>query len=223
MDGSVVDNEIRSVIRPRLQAAGFTKFTARTAWRYAHARIDVVNFQSFSSYLANSSGCTTYSFCVRLGCSFDAIPRGEGVKRKGEHLRPEEYECHFRRPLQKTINQPNLQRKDIWYVDPSGQNLKIVIGDSEEAILKVGLPWFNRFADLNEVLRTLQEEPESNEGASGFGAESSPLRHFMTGYVAKALGKTPLALEHLEKAVLSGCFKKLEPTMKRLLEQINGR
>jgi hypothetical protein len=221
VDSSVVNKEIKSVIRPLLQDAGFTRFTARTGWRYSPEKIDVVNFQSFNSYLANSLGCTAYSFCVRLGCSFNAIPRSERVKRKGEFFQPEEYECHFRRPLQKTIKQSNLKRTDVWYVDPSGQNLKIVIKDAQEGILKIGLPWFDRFTDLNEVLRTLQQDPESNEGDWGFGTKTSPLRHFMTGYVARSLGKTPLALEHLQKAAISGCFEEFEPEMKGILEQTN--
>ncbi len=169
VDSSVVNREIKFAIRPVLQDAGFTQFTARTGWRYASEKIDVVNFQSFNCYLADSLGCTTYSFCVRLGCSFDAIPRRERLKRKGDLIRPEEYECHFRRPLQKTIRQPNLKRTDVWYVDPLGQNLKAVIEDAKKTILENSLPWFNRFTDLNEVLRTLQEDSETHEGTSGFG------------------------------------------------------
>jgi Domain of unknown function (DUF4304) len=221
VDSSIVNREIKSVIRPLLQDAGFTQFTARTGWRYGGQKIDVVNFQSFNSYLANSLGCTTYSFCVRLGCSFDAIPRGDRVKRKHDLLRPEEYECHFRGPLQKTIRQPNLKRTDVWYVDPSGQNLKVVIKDARKAILEHGLPWFSRFADLNEVLRTLQKDSESPEGTSGFGTKTSPCRHFMTGYVALSLGKTQLALDHIQNALLSGCYKHFEPEMRAILEQAN--
>jgi uncharacterized protein DUF4304 len=219
VDSSIVNREIKSLIRPLLQDAGFTHFTMRTGWRYSGQKIDVVNFQSFNSYLANSLGCTTYSFCVCLGCSFEAIPRSERVKGKDDFLRPEEYECHFRRPLQKTIQQPNLKRTDVWYVDPSGQNLRVIIEDARKAILEHGLPWFSRFADLNEVLRTLQEDSESHEGTWGFGTKTSPSRHFMTGYVALSLGRTQLALDHIQNALLSGCYKHLEPKMRKILEQ----
>ena len=81
------------------------------------------------------------------------------------------------------------------------------------------MPWFNRFTDPNEVLRTLQEDFESDEGTFGFGANPSPARHFMTGYVAFSLGKTQLAAEHIQKALLSGCFKPLESKMRLMLEQ----
>jgi len=179
----------------------------------------VVNFQSFNSYLANSVGCTTYSFCVRFGCSFDEIPRPEKTKERDGYLLPEEYECHFRMSAQKTIKQAELKRRDIWYVDSSGQYLKTVIEDARKAILENGLSWFRRFNDPEEVLRTLREDSESNDGTWGFGTKSSPSRHLMTGYVAHSLGKSELAAERLEKAILSGCFKDLEPSMRNLLAQ----
>jgi hypothetical protein len=218
VESSVVSREIKSVIRPLLQDAGFTQFTTRTAWRYAGERIDVVNFQSFNSFLANSLGCTTYSFCVRLGCSFDAIPRSERVKRKDEFFRPEEYECHFRRPLQKSIQQPNLKRTDVWYVDPAGKNLDMVIADAKRAILETGLGWFTRFDDTKEVLRTLLEDQESHESTSGFGANPSPIRHFMTGFIAHSMGKYDLARERIQKVLDSECFKEFEPKMHAALE-----
>lgn len=218
MDSSVVNKEIKSIIRPMLQEAGFSQFSTRTAWRYGDKKIDVLNFQSFNSYLANSVGCTTYSFCLRLGCSFEAIPRGERIKQREGYLRPEEYECHFRSTLLKTIRQSNLKRRDIWYVDPSGENVGEVIDDARKAIQEHGMPWFRRFSHLQEVLRTLLEDSESNEGTWGFGTKQSPDRHFKTGFVALSLGKTALAVEHIQKALDSGCFKDFEPDMRSVLE-----
>ena len=221
MDSSVVNKEIKSTIRPLLQDVGFTKFTPRTAWRYSSEKIDVINFQSFNSYLANSIGCTTYSFCVRLGCSFEVIPRRERMKRKDGHLRPEEYECHFRLPLQKSIRQSNFKRRDVWYVDPTGKNLEVVVADAKKAILETGLSWFARFNDPKEVLRTLLEDSEGNESTHGFGANPSPMRHFMTGFTALATGQTSLAKEHLGKALASGCLKEFEPEMHSALKGID--
>ncbi len=167
MDSTIVNKEIKSLIRPLLQDAGFSQFTARTAWRYSPGKIDVLNFQSFNSYLADRLDCTTYSFSIRLGCSFDAIPRYTRVKQKNGYLRPEEYECHIRFTPQKSIKQANLKRKDVWYVDPTGTNLAIVVGDARKAILETGLSWFTRFQDQREVLRTLLEDSEENLGTHG--------------------------------------------------------
>jgi hypothetical protein len=218
MDSSNVNKQIKSVIRPLLQEADFSQFTARTAWRYSDQKIDVVNFQSFNSYLANALGCTTYSFCVRLGCSFDAIPRRARTKQKNGYFRPEEYECHFRLPLQKSIKQPNLKRTDVWYVDAAGKNLDIVVADAKKAILETGLGWFSPLGDMKEVLRTLLEDSESNESTSGFGANPSPVRHFMRGFAALKMGEKDLAIERIQVALDSGCFKEFESKMRAVLE-----
>ena len=221
MDSSVVNKEVKSTIRPLLQEAGFTQFTLRTAWRYSPGKIDVVNFQSFNSYLANSVGCTTYSFCVRLGCLFDAIPQSERVKTRNGYRTPEEYECHFRLTLQKSVKQPNLKRRDVWFVDPTGKNLEIVIADAKKAIIETGLNWFTRFSNPAEVLRTLLEDSEGNETTHGFGANPSPMRHFMTGFAALSLGQTNLAKEHLKQALDSGHLKGFETELRSALEAID--
>ena len=221
MNSSVVSKAIRRVIWPLLREAGFSQFTTRYAWRYASGKIDVVNFQSFNSYLADGVGCTTFSFAVNLGCSFDAIPKRETVQRIDGNLRPREWECHFRLSLQKTISQPELMRTNIWYVDRSEQNLEVVIEDAKRAITKIGLPWFDRFRVTQEVLRTLLEDSVGQDGTHGFGANPSPIRHLMIGYVALSLGKTQIALQHIQAALLSGCFKDLEPNMRMALEESN--
>jgi len=56
MDSKEVNKQIRAVIRPVLKAQGFARFTARDSWRFHDDRIDVVNFQSFNSYLAGTIG-----------------------------------------------------------------------------------------------------------------------------------------------------------------------
>ena len=223
MDSSAVNKRIKSVIRPMLQDVGFTQFTSRTAWRYSPEKIDVVNFQSFNSYLANAVGCTTYSFSVNLGCSFAAIPRLESIKRKDGYFRPEEYECHFRRTLQKSIKQPQLKRKDIWYVDPAGENLELVTADAKNAIQDVGLDWFNRFSDLMEVLCTLLKDSETKESVFGFGANPSPMRDFMTGFTALSLGKIEIARERIKKALDSGRIQEFQPKMHATLAELEKK
>src|SRR5436309_345467 len=105
MDSKVVSRELWKVVRPLLADAGWTSFSSRTARRFSNARIDVVNFQSFNSYLASAIGSTTYSFCVRLGCFFSAIPHS-GIKAKDGLQMPEEYQCQLRRTIYKKSSQP---------------------------------------------------------------------------------------------------------------------
>ena len=109
MDAREVTREIRRLVWPALREEGFEAFTGRTTWRYASDDIDVVNFQSFSASVADSIGCTTFSFAVNLGVWLppDAW-EGLELKRDAEgRLRPEEYQCEpHRRGLTKSLSQP---------------------------------------------------------------------------------------------------------------------
>lgn len=211
MDSKDVSREIQSQIRPLLKDVGFSKFSSRTAWRFASARVDVVNFQSFNSYLAETLHSTTYSFALNLGCYLTFIPDVQGGKKlkfKGRLPLPTEYMCPFRRQLHKTVQQPELVRTDIWYIDGAGKWLGPCVYDAGVVIAKEAFPWFERFSDDSEVLRTLQNQ--SKEGDTwGFGTFSSPIRHYLTGYTAFYLKKYDLAIAHLEMALVLNCFQKV--------------
>lgn len=108
MNSKVVSTQIRKVIRPYLKQVGFSYFTSRSAWRNRPNKIEVINFQSFNSYLAETVEVTTFSFALNLGCYFKAIPSAyppNTIRRKDEDLLPEEYHCHFRRSLHKHLHQ----------------------------------------------------------------------------------------------------------------------
>ena len=127
----------------------------RNAWRFAPQRIHVVDFQSFNSYLADSIGCTTYSFAVNLGCWVSGIPNylGEDVIKKADGLLiPEEYECWLRRGLTKSVRQKELARRSVWYVGEAGTHLPAVMADVHSAIERDALSWFARFDAIEEVL-----------------------------------------------------------------------
>jgi hypothetical protein len=141
MDSKVVSRELWKVVRSVLKDAGWTSFSSRTARRFGKPRIDVVNFQSFNSYLASAIGSTTYSFSVRLGCFFTAIPHS-GIKVKAGLLMPEEYNCHLRYAIHKKFSQPECARTDVFYVDPKGEYLPTVVEAVRQGMVTEGLSWF---------------------------------------------------------------------------------
>jgi hypothetical protein len=219
MDSKVVSRELWRVVRPVLKNAGWISFAGRTARRFSDPRIDVVNFQSFNSYLASAIGSTTYSFSVRLGCFFPAIPHS-GIKVKDGLLNPYEHHCQLRYTIHKKFKQPECARTDVFYVDPKGKYLPTVVEAVQLGISTEGLSWFERFSDMQEVFRTLMEDDESNEGTWGFGAKPSPARNLYTGYVALALGKTPIATEHLRQAALSPSYACYREQIEALLSSL---
>jgi hypothetical protein len=191
MDSRAVAKGITHEIWPLLRGEGFTEFSPKTAWRYLPEQIHVVNFQSFSNYLAGGVGCTTFSFALNLGIFFRAIPVNYPI-RKGPDpsVKPQEYHCHFRHRLLKGISQRVLPRRDIWYIEPEGSNLLEMLSDARTRIEQDGLPWFERFKSMEDVLRLLMDKDELPEV---YAKRSSPARKYMIGHVANGLGKVEIA------------------------------
>ena len=198
MDSKIVAREIKNEIWPPLRAHGFSQFSSKTAWRHLAEQIHVVNFQSFNSYLAAGVGCTTFSFALNLGIYFRAIPVMNPVEKGPDpSVKPQEYHCHFRHRLLKGIEQSVLPRRDTWYVEPHGGNLLETITDARLKIQQEGLPWFDEFQSLEEVLRLLLKE----EDLPWVHARShSPARKYMIGHLARSLGRTDIATPMIEEA-----------------------
>jgi hypothetical protein len=219
MDSKIVSKQIRQVIWKPLRGLGFDQFTTRTARRYHSDRVDVLNFQSFSSYLAEGVGCTTFSFAVNLGCYFPAVPmeysRFSRFDKQGRFI-PEEWHCQFRQRLKPSTGQPVAgYRGDIWSIDSEGTNLESAMQDAWKQIDELGLKWFDRLSSPDDVIQILLEVNDSNE-FPGLGPLSSPSRDYVLGYVAASQGKDQLASKHLKLALESGAFDPLLPGYKKL-------
>jgi hypothetical protein len=189
MDSRVVNRGIRREVWPALRERGFDLFTARSAWRRITSggvadQIWLVNFQSFNDYFAQVDGCTTFSFCLNLAIYIRALG-ATGVEMPAK---PNDYQCHFRGKLSKTIVQRGYARPDIWYVDPEGLNVLDVLHDARAVLLREGMTWFERFRAFERVLDVLVNEPESDT-LFGFGRIESPIRKQMTGRALIASGK----------------------------------
>ena len=204
MDSKVVTGEIKSHIWPVLREQGFSKFSARNAWRYDDKSVHVVNFQSFNSHMAGVIGMTTYSFSVNLGVKFSSIPdtHDRPLPERGPAT-PHEYECHLRGSLSRSFAQPELERRDIWYVDPNGTYLERCIADVIAQLKGHACRWFSDYGSEASALELcLADLPDDPAGIVwGIGNPGSPVRSFDTGYLALSLNKLDLARVHLDKAV----------------------
>ena len=200
MDSKEVTKAINSKIRPFLKGKGFKNYSGRTYWRYGEDQIDILNFQSFNSYNADVIGCTTYSFALNLAVTLNYIPFEHAVKEKNGLSRPEEYQGHFRKHITKGLQQSELERKDIWYVQENGTNLTEVIEDAGIQIAGDGLGWFEQFDSKQNVLKILTSDNEEDmNGTWGFGNLNSPNRNRLTGFTALKLGQHDLAIEKFKQ------------------------
>lgn len=222
MDSKLVNKEIRKYIWSILRQEGFSKFSPRSAWRCRNNRYEVINFQSFNSYLAEGLGCTTYSFSINLGIYLSYIPYPNLTNHKNRHC-PQEYECHLRKRLVRTLIQKQFSRNDIWFIDPSGSNLNEVIQDALDVILTDGLPWFEEFSNDQIVLDTFKNEKESINGSFGFGNNPSPTRSLFLGFTAYKLVEVETARKELENALHSNCFPFLNERIKQCLSELENR
>jgi hypothetical protein len=153
---------------PALREAGFDAFTGRTAWRHVDTAVDVVNFQSFSASLADSVGCTPFSFSVNLGVWVvdDTEARVLKPDKKGRP-RPAEWECTSGRGSRSPSSnrgssrlrlqlvavatrtahtsrrveaclRSDHDREDTWYVFSDGSNVVDMIADALRPFAKRG-------------------------------------------------------------------------------------
>lgn len=218
MDSKVVNKAIKSQIWSFLREEGFSQFSSRNAWRYKQDRIEVINFQSFNSYLAGLIGCTTFSLSVNLGIYFTIIPNqftNNPVKEKNGWLLPEEFKCIFRKQLIKSLYQDEINDRQVWYVDALGSNIELVMDDVKRILYSDGIKWFEKYSQMDAVLNTLLNEEEKLFDTWGFGRKASPIRNFAGGYIAYALQKYDLAADMIEKAINSGCFKAIEERLQQ--------
>lgn len=191
IDSRAVNKSIKQRVWPALRIAGFQNFTSRNAWRFGRV-FHVVNFQSFNSYNATVLGCTTFSFAINLGLHFDFMPWGGGSERFKPNHPLHEAQCIFRKPLRRTLQQPDNPHPGIWAVDPMGLNIGPCISDALDVIERDALPWFAEFNNPANALRVVETEQEQFDkfgpsGTWGFGRPGSPMRMHAISYLQSAL------------------------------------
>lgn len=180
-DSRSVNALLKPILWNRLRDEGFAERAGRTAWRRNRHSIDVVNIQSFNSYLAERMGATTYSFAVNLGVAYptrNAYPWSFS----GASDRPKEFQCPARKvvtkgmrqqviaprrmwhtadPLTDAVELRDMDRPDVWFVRPDGDDLRALVEDASHQIQEQGFPWFSELADLDAALGIFERRPET--------------------------------------------------------------
>ena len=170
MDSKVVNKLIRAEVWPLLRRQGFSKFNSRNAWRYREPLVDVVNFQSFNSYLAEGIGCTTYSFALNLGIYVFGSEVEERIKKDSDgRLMPQEYECCFREHLKKRSQIDRFERDDIFFVDPEGYSAAAVFNEVQYLLRERAPGWYAALGNLDAVIAWMTGGPPPPGLPEGLG------------------------------------------------------
>lgn len=217
MNKNAVQKALWADLIPFLQEAGF-RMLGNTARRSSPLGIDVIGLQWFGGAMAKRLKCTSNSFAVRLGCYLSFIPSMASLEVVDGEPLPEEAHCHIRKTLFRTFPQPECDRKDVWFVDPAGNHLQEMASQLQKALSREALPWFQRFSDLREVLRTLREDSEDESQAFGFGKIHSPIRHLYAGFAALQAGEKQRAAADLQNALAARCFDRLQSKIEAAIE-----
>lgn len=91
---ALLDRAVKTQLRPLLEEHGFSRFTARDAWRFHADRIDVVHVQTFSVHDAGYTRRGLDSLSVNPGCHLRYIPSHAGTIRDKDGLvLPKESQC----------------------------------------------------------------------------------------------------------------------------------
>lgn len=190
-----------------LREAGFTAFRGRDAWRPLDDQTWVVAFQSFSSYLAEGVGCTTFSFSVRLGLH---LAENVGSTGPTQAAFPKEHESSFRFTGLKRLRQPwfhpwghptPTDRRDVWFVREDGSNLDEVANDARDVIATSGLrqlaayrdPLYAYCALLDYARRWPPRAVDDDIEVIPSGAHGSPRWRELVEVLGRRIGRDPAA------------------------------
>ncbi len=198
-----INKFLRKSLSPVLRENGFSSVEARKAWGWHDPCIWVLEIRAVGNYFSQVTGWPPMSVGVSLGVYYDFIPaeaRPIEVDDKGR-LVPHEYECHARSTLERRLNQnsyqsklftcPERKRRDIWWIDPSGENVVEVVDDITRTFSTQGLRWFNDHTDLKKAFSEIEHEHDCY------------IKYYRAAYLARHLGYEAKYQDYLKRMTLS--------------------
>lgn len=186
VNSSFVTRRIKSLVWAELGPLGF-EAEGKNAWRSRGDSVEVISFWALGSYNAGVFRVTPHSFQLHLGIWLDyarpSIVLGGRADNIPDPDHPDEAACPLRRKLRsRQPAEPDSSRpkfagvEPIWALSDEPDEVDRAVCLALDALREDALPWFERFADPREVLRTLREDPQDMEGTWGFGNPGSPVR-----------------------------------------------
>jgi hypothetical protein len=157
-----INKIIRKILFPTLRANGFSNLNPRNSWAYHEDCIWVFNL--CISHKRYSPLTAIYVF---LGIYYKFISETYPPKiDKTGRLIPEEWRCHVRNELRvdnldqsqctKMLYSPaEVNRRDIWWILPDGNNIEEAIDNVKSAFLNQGMQWFNDFTNLEYAFKCI--------------------------------------------------------------------
>jgi hypothetical protein len=185
--------------RRELTALGFAGRKAWTAWRLTSVKFDIVELVILSNGRCASWGEPYGSFLVEVNCLFPFLPRLNHVSRVFD---PASGYGQLRLHFHRTMVQREVRTSSLWWAGDDEETQACVGDDVLQNLRSKALPFFERFEDRSELLRTLQGDEDAmgqREGVWEFGKPGSITRLLYMGFAAIELSNWELATRSLRE------------------------
>lgn len=188
---------IIDLIEQELRVSGFISRKTTTIWRSTSLKYDILDFDVISKARCIKWGVPLGSFSLDPSCLFPFLPRG-GFS-FGDIAGPEKGFGQIRFSMRRNLRQPSVNAPNLWWPGDSPDIFEAVLKDLGDQVESIVVPFFHRFDDAQEVLRTFLED-EDNIGRPGiwdFGKIGSPRRLLYIGFAAIKCERWGLAISSL--------------------------
>ena len=177
-----------------LGSIGFGQSKGTALWRKTNLKLDVVKIDIIPKTRCLQWGEPQGSFLIDPYCIFPFLPSDGGTQ---PQLTPEKGFGQLRITLRRGLKQPEVHNNNIWWAGDDAKVLAAVMEDLLGQINGKVLPFFSRFDDPAELLRTFIEDDMAMEsgGPWGFGKKGSTARLLLTGFAALECGKWQVAAD----------------------------
>jgi len=214
--------EIISVLGRELQSNNFTDRKGATFWRRTNIKFDIVKVDVITGARSQKWHVPSGSFSLQPSCLFLFLPQ-LGRKSTENTIKPEMGFGHLRLSLNRNIPQAIIKATNVWW--PSHEDIELgrVVTDVLHKLNHKVLPFFSRFEDTEELLRTFLEDDDAigREGVWDFGKKGSPKRLLYMGFAAIECEKWKVAVSSLQ-ACREETIKKTIMAPEGLREQVRA-
>ena len=184
--------------RRELEASGFVHRKGNTLWRRTNLKLDVLKFDVIPRGRCQKWQVPLGSFGLDPSRLFPFLPRLGHLPTDG--LQPDKGFGQVRLSLRRGVTQRMVKGSNIWWAGESTEIFDMVLVDVLRVIRDRALPFFSRFEDAEEILRTFLEDEDAigREGVWDFGKKGSVDRLLYTGFAAIECGKWDVAISSLK-------------------------
>lgn len=166
-----VTKALKKHLFPVLQGKRFQNIRNRYAYRYEPEVTSIFFYRCLGAYLSDRTGFPSLSLTAEVGVDWPDVPNPFTI---GAPVDPDDFDKEDGNPVpgmsvHESLNcidmsiqhrrnishEPERVRTYIWWVEPDGSNLELVVQDLTVAVTDQGFPFLDSFSTYQRSLDTL--------------------------------------------------------------------